>query len=329
MTSQIANGTDGKASTGGGRPRHPLWVWFMAIVLVLPLGLGVPYYLKLLNLVWVWTIVTLGLNLLTGLCGQASLGHAAYYGIGAYTTAILSTRLGQPFWVTIPAAIFLGIIVGAITGYPALKTKGPYLALVTIAFGFIAHTVFLNWRGLTAGYQGIGAIPALGTGETLIDIARTTYFLIAIIGLGSVIAAVHLADSRLGRAWKAINDNEFAAAMCGVDVPGTKLQAFVVSTGFASLAGALYAYVTRFVSPDQFTLDVSIMFLVMLILGGLGSTIGAILGVVIVASGHEILSPFPMVEVFLYGLLIIVTMLFFPRGVSGFLSTIRLPFRGR
>lgn len=239
------------------------------------------YVLGIFNMIFVWIIAAHGLNLLLGYCGQISLGHAAFFGVGAYTSAFLTFKLGLPFWVSLPSAIVVAALLGLMFGLPSLRLKGFYLALATLAAQFILEFVFLHWVPVTGGYNGIQAPPITLGG---IEIAGETswFYFLGIFVVIATYAAHNLARSRTGRAFVAVRDNDLAAEVMGVNVSSTKITAFAVASAFAGAGGALWAHYLGHVFPTHFDLFTSIWFLGMLIIGGLGRTTGVFFGVFVV-----------------------------------------------
>ena len=239
------------------------------------------------NLMLVTSIVVVGLQITTGYAGQINLGQAAFMGVGAYAASVIEVKAGLPFWVAVPVAGLVAALAGWLFGLTAKRIKGFYLALTTIAAQFIFHFVVLNlpssWLG---GVNGFSLEPArLGT--FLFNTDRSLYYLFLGVTMVMVFGAFGILRSRHGRAFVAVRDDDVAAGMMGIDVAGAKSRAFVLGAFYAGIGGALWAYQVRFVSVDQFTLFNSIWFIAMMIVGGLGSIVGALIGTVLIRGVQE------------------------------------------
>ena len=300
-----------------GRTRL-LWLGVMTVALgALPLVVRSEYALGLAVLIGINTIVVLGLNLLMGYAGQVSLGQAAFVGIGAYATAILSAKLHCSPWLGLAAAVALGGLVAGIVGVPLLKLRGHYLAMGTLGFGIIVHILMVQWESLTAGTTGISGIPALALGGLRFDSyhPRHMYYLVAVAVLVCMAIAGNIVDSRVGRAMRAVHGSEVAAGTSGVDVSRYKLQVFVLSGALAGLAGSLLAQHLGYINPDSFELGYSINLLVMVVLGGMASIWGAIFGVAAVTLIGENLRSLLEYSTIVFGLVLMLVMIFLPSGL--------------
>ncbi len=247
-------------------------------LLVTPLFAG-NYMLHLLNLSLLAVIGAVGLNLLTGYCGQVSLGHASFLAIGAFTTAILGQRYGMPFFVTIPVSCIIGALIGFVVGLPALRFRGIYLAITTLAMHYAIIyllTVYQSNIGPSAT-AGI-TVPSPSVGGFVIATPRNWFYVLLLFALLVVIFGINLARSYIGRAWVAIRDRDIAAEASGINVTRYKLLAFMISAALAALAGSLGAYFTSVVTVEEYTLELAIIYLAMIIVGGMGSIAGAVMG---------------------------------------------------
>ena len=252
----------------------------IAVLLGFPF-LASAFYLDLANQVFLASIGSLSLMLLTGYAGQISLGHAGLLAAGAFTAGILSKELNAPFWITLPAAAVVGGLLGVIFGLPSLRLRGLYLAVSTLALHFVV--VYLGGEYETKrGYSTGIMIDAPKIGDLTIRGDKAWYFILLIAALASLLICINLLRSRTGRAWRAIRAHETVAEALGIDVAGYKLLAFVISSAMAAVAGALFAYYRRFVSVEAFSLFLSIQYVAMIIIGGMGSLLGALLGAVFV-----------------------------------------------
>ncbi|MFH1084754.1 MAG: branched-chain amino acid ABC transporter permease [Chloroflexota bacterium] len=298
---------------------------FILVVLAVPLVFRTPYALSTLVLVGVYTIVTQGLCLLMGYAGQVSLGQAAFFGMGAYVSAILTTRFGWSPWLALVAAAPITGLVAYLFGIPIFRLHGHYLALGTLAFGFIVEIVMKEWRAYTGGPSGLWGIPRFTLGGAPIKTDLAYYYLVWIAALISMAVALNLVHSRFGRALRALRESEEAAESLGIRLSHYKLRALVISAVFASLAGSLYVHYMIFVSPSAFELDVSIRFVLMAAVGGMASIWGAPLGAatvillsLVLREVAPLISPSATgeIQIVAYGILLVVIMIFVPDGLT-------------
>jgi branched-chain amino acid transport system permease protein len=251
-----------------------------AAVLLLPV-FGNAYLIYLLNLTFLAIIGAVGLNLLTGYCGQVSLGHASFLAIGAFTTAILANRYGVPAWQALPASCLAGAAVGFVVGLPALRFRGIYLAITTLAMHYAIIFVLTSYQANFGSSATAGiSVPALSLGAYEISGGRSWYYALLLVSTGVVLFGLNLSRGYVGRAWVAIRDRDIAAATVGIHVARFKLLAFVCSATLAALAGSLGAYFTGVVTVEAYTLELAIIYLAMIIVGGMGAIAGAVLGAV-------------------------------------------------
>jgi branched-chain amino acid transport system permease protein len=250
-------------------------ILFLAILALLPFLVG-NYTLYLLNLIAIHSIVAIGLNILVGYTGQVSLGHAGFFAIGAYSCVLLMVKIGAPFVVALPAAGLIAAFFGFVLGLPALRLEGPYLAIATLGFGMAVTQIISHWD-FTGGHMGIHA-PKMSIGSLVADTGAKQYAVISVVTVALAIAAVNLMKTRVGRAFVAIRDSDIAAEAMGININWYKTLSFAVSAFYAGIAGALMAFALEHVSAGSFNLMLSITFLAMIIVGGLGSVMGAVLG---------------------------------------------------
>jgi len=262
--------------------------WSVALLIALfTLPMYIPsYYIYLINIILVHVILAVGLNILVGFTGQISLGHAGFFAIGAYGTALLMTHLHIPFFAALILAGFISAFFGFIIGLPALRLEGPYLAIATLGFGLSIMHVIGTWD-IFGGRMGIHTPPLdLGIPQAGISLVLKTdvsiYYLILAITIIMVIGARNLMKTRVGRAFVAIRDDDIAAEVMGVNLTIYKTMSFAVSAFYAGVAGGLYGFVLSFFDPFAFNLILSIIFLVMVVVGGLGSVLGAIMGATLI-----------------------------------------------
>ena len=292
-------------------------------VAALPLVVSTSYALTLLNIIGLYAIVTLGLILL-GCAGQISLGQAAFYGLGAYGSALLSRGLGWSPWLTIPLAV-LGVAgVAYVVGLPTLRLAEHFFVLATLGFGIIVNVLMVQLVGLTGGATGLRDIPPLRVGGLALTADRQYYYVIWAIAAGAFLAARNVTAHRTGRALRAILSSEVGAAALGIDVPRYKMQVFILSAAYAALAGALYAHYIRFISPSPFALYASLFFLIMAVVGGLTSIWGGLAGAAAITILDQLIRAeipriFPRVggeyQTAIYGILLVLIMIFFPSGI--------------
>jgi branched-chain amino acid transport system permease protein len=300
----------------------------VVVILVLPPLVLNNYWLAIVNTIGIASIGAVGLNILVGFTGQISLGQGGFLAVGAFTSGLLSGRAGLPIPVAIIAAVFATAAVGAVVGLPALRLKGLYLAIATLASQEILSFVIRRWGWLTAG-QGFLDVPAPGFGRAGFE--RGWYLVIVAIATVAALGARNLFRSALGRSFMAVRDQDIAAATIGVNVTRAKLTAFAVSSGYVGLAGALTAHYTEIVTWERFTLDVSVTYLGMIIVGGLGSVAGSIYGAAFLMFLPPLLSSLadalrgtipvladslPALQVAAVGLVIVLFLLFEPRGLD-------------
>jgi branched-chain amino acid transport system permease protein len=296
----------------------------LATLCTVPLFAGT-YYSFLAVLAFIYIIISIGLNILTGFAGLFSLGHAGLAAMGAYTTALLSKKLLVYGWLAYPglnviigivAGVALACLVGALLAYPSLKAKGVYLAVVTISFGWIIWKILLEWTSVTGGELGISGVPRLTFGALVMN-TELFYYLVLAVAVACFLIQYNIVHSRFGRNFMAIKMSEHAAASLGINVHGTKVTAFVVSAFFAGLGGALFAHQQNYVNPDTFHFFDSVFYLLAVLFGGAGTIMGPVIGSVVLTFLPEMLHEFDMYRLIVYGVIIIVVLYFLPKGVWG------------
>lgn len=301
------------------------WYGLLVLLLLAAPQFAGQYVMSQLQFICIYSIVGLGLMLLVGFTGQISLGHAAFLAIGAYTEALLQAR-GVPFIVSLPTAALLAAGLGWILGLPALRLKGIYLAIATLAFNVIVEEVIARWEGLTGGNSGLHLKPIELLGIRLDDDA-SFYYLCLGLAMLSIFAVLNLLRSPTGRAFVAIRDSEISASCMGVNLATYKTLSFALSAALAGIAGALYAHKVAFISPEQFTLVQSIELVTIVILGGVGFVHGAVLGAAFVIVLPQLISlakdymPSNVagsgLQAVVFGLVLIVFIIFEPLGLYG------------
>jgi len=340
------------APSGGRKPL--VWIGVALITLalaVLPFALASAFgqtWVRVVNLALLYVMLALGLNIVVGFAGLLDLGYIAFYAVGAYAYALLSSPhfgIHLPFWITLPIGFMVAALFGALLGAPTLKLRGDYLAIVTLGFGEIIR-IFLNNLNapinITNGPQGVNLVDPLALGgfslssrETLFGLdfsgPQKYYYALLLLALAIIVINLRLQDSRIGRAWEAIREDETAAKAMGINTRNIKLLAFAMGASFGGLAGGLFASIQGFISPESFSLLESIMVVSMVVLGGMGNIAGVILGAVLLtglpevirftvipaqqaAFGKVIIDP-EAIRMLLFGLALILVMLFRPAGL--------------
>lgn len=296
-----------------------LWILAgLAVLITLPWAFSRDYYLRLTNVGLIHAILVLSLNVVLGYTGQIALGHAGFFGIGAYTAALLTAgRDGLTFWPGLVAASAVTAAAGIVLGIPTLRLKGHYLALATLGFGEIMRIIFFNWKPVTHGMDGISGIPAPSFFLFQITGERGFFYLLCVFLAVSVMFSIRLERSKFGRAFMAIRDAEVAAGAMGVNVTRMKVVAFTLSAGMAGVAGALYAHLASFISPDVFIFEVSAAILTMLLVGGMGSVGGSVFGGLLLTYLPELLRFSRTYYMLLYGAGIVAMVVFLPSGIAG------------
>lgn len=294
------------------------------VILALPLGLGNSYYLNVLVFVGIYSLITIGLSLLMGYTGQISLGHAAFFGLGAYTSGVLSTKFGVSPWLALLAAIFVTGGIAFLIAAPALKLKGHYLAMATLAFGYIVFIVFNQASSLTGGPSGFGEIPRFRLGNFLLRSDVHYYYLVWTLVIVVLWVSLNIIHSRVGRALRSIHEGELTANIMGVNTAKYKIQVFVLSAVYASLAGSLYAHFITFLNPTPFGFHFSIVLVAMVAVGGMASVWGAMIGAALLTILPEYLRAFHDYDILIYGSILLLIMMFLPKGLfAGILSLIK------
>ncbi len=288
------------------------------VVLTAPLWMS-DYPIYVLSLVGIFGLVAIGLNFLTGYAGQISLGHAAFFAIGAYATGLLTKKAGLPFIVSLPLAGALATGVGALAALPALRLKNLYLAIATLGFGVVVQKLLFEWQGLTGGGAGL-EVPAARLGPLVLSTGDRMYYLIlAAVALGTW-TAVNIARTGSGRAMVMVRESEVAAGCLGISVARYKVIAFSLSGFYTAVAGGLYCYLVRYINPESFNVNMSITFLSMIVIGGLGTIPGSLLGAVFYVLAPELFRGIKEAPGLVFGLSLVVVMVLMPKGLWGFVG---------
>lgn len=305
-------------------------VFLVVAVLIFPRLVTSSYWLNLVNLSISFSIACLGLNIILGYAGQLSLAQAAFWGVGAYTSALLTTQLGIPVWAGMFAAFFMAALFGVLLGIPTLKLSGHYLAMATIGFGIILQVILINAIWLTKGSDGIPKIPSPWIGSIELKDPGAFFYVAAVSLILFTWGAIRLKDSRVGRAFLAIRENEMAARTTGVNTTYYKIMAFSLSAGYAGFGGWLFAHsCSHYISPDTFSFDQSVILLVMAVLGGNGSAIGSIVGATLLTLLPEVLRFLKDSYMMFYAAGIVLIMIFMPGGIAGLVKNMPVSLRLR
>ena len=297
---------------------HSQKVAYLVVFLVfaiIPFIVESQYIIQVLILCGVNAILVISLGLILGLSGQLSLAQVGFFGVGAYTSALLACRLGISFWIGLPVATILSGIVGFLIGYPSLRLRGHYLAITTLAFLLILYQIFLNWVSLTRGAMCLVGVPPI----TFFGIRDTTripyYYLILVMTTVIIWVAVKISNSRVGRALKAIREDEVAAQSLGIKTHYYKVRIFTIGAAMAGAAGSFFAHYMGSVAPESFSLHPALNILMMAIIGGLGSIFGSILGAIAFTILPEYLRVFAQYRLLINGVIVILVISFFPGGL--------------
>ncbi len=305
---------------------------FAVLIIVFPwIAQKIPtigHYPDVMIFAGIYCLITIGLSLLMGYAGQISIGHAAFYGIGAYVSAILTARFGWNPWLCILLGMMATALVAFLVGAPSLKLKGHYLAMATLAFGIIVFIIFNEEGEWTGGPDGMSGIPGLSLFGFEFDSIEKYYYLVWFFVFAAFIFTINLIQSRTGRALRAIHVSEVASNAMGVDVARFKIMVFVYSAILASLAGSLYAHYMNFINPSTFDLFFSIKLIIMIALGGMHDIWGAIIGAFLITFlSFEWLHFFGEFEIIVYGAILLLVTMFLPHGLVGIPGILRGWFR--
>jgi branched-chain amino acid transport system permease protein len=302
-------------------PKNPFLLksakWIAVLFITgLPLILD-NYQMDVLTMAGLYVVLALGLNIVVGFAGLLDLGYAAFYAVGAYSYALLSTHFSVSFWLALPLGAFFAGCFGFILGVITLRLKGDYLAIVTLGFIQILHLVLNNWDSLTHGPRGILGIPHPQIGSLVFNRPVYYYYLVLVIAVAALMFIRRINDSRIGRAWAAIREDEIAAEAMGLNTTRLKILAFVMGSAWAGVGGTFFAGKIGFISPESFTFFESILILSMVVMGGIGSIPGVILGAVILILLPEALRGFSDYRMLLFGAAMILMMVVRPQGMIG------------
>lgn len=310
-----------QASFGKAAAKVPMGIWLAllgAFCMAFPFLFQARYHQDVAISVLVYTCLGLGLNIVVGLCGLLDLGFIAFYGVGAYTYALLNIHYGLTLWMCFPLAACTAAVAGCIVGYPTLRMRGDYLAIVTLGFGEIIRLVLENWSSFSHGPSGISNIgrPGLfGMDMNIAEITTYIYYLMLVLVLLTILFVNRLKNSRIGRAWLALREDEIACQAMGIDKIRTKLMAFGLGATWAGFAGVVFAAKTTFINPNSFTFLESAIILAIVVVGGMGSIWGVILGAAVLILLPEYLRAFAEYRMLIFGATMVLVMVFRPQGL--------------
>jgi len=282
------------------------------------------YYPDVLVFVGIHSIIAAGLCLVLGYTGQISLGHAAFYGVGAYASGIITTKLGLSPWLAMMVGILIAMSLAYCIGVPSLRLRGHYLAMATLGFGVIIFIIFNEYVSLTGGPSGFGEIPRLSLFGILLDTTLHYYYFVWFVAILVLIVSLNIVHSRIGRALRAIHGSELAAMAIGVDTAKCKIQIFVLSAAYGAVAGSLYAHFVTYINPPVFDVFFSIKLLMIVVIGGTHNIWGAFLGAALLTFLPEWLTFLEDFDVLAYGILLLVIVVFLPEGLVGIADRVYL-----
>ena len=296
---------------------RPAMIALAGLVLVFPFVFSA-YQVNIMTTALIYVVLGLGLNIVVGLAGLLDLGYVAFYAVGAYSYALLNLHYGIGFWLALPIGGLLGAMFGIALGFPVLRLRGDYLAIVTLGFGEIIRLVLENWNEFSEGPSGIANIPRPGLFGVELSLQHSMiyiYFLMIALTLVTIFFVNRLQNSRIGRAWLALREDEIACQAMGIDKRKTKLMAFSLGATWAGMGGVLFAAKTTFINPASFTFMESAIILCIVVLGGMGSIIGVILAALILSLMPEFLREFSEYRMLMFGAVLVVMMVFRPQGL--------------
>jgi branched-chain amino acid transport system permease protein len=296
---------------------------FLAVAYPFVLG---PYQTNIMISALIYIVLGLGLNIVVGLAGLLDLGYVAFYAVGAYFYAILNTKFGLGFWTVLPLAMVLAGTCGLILGFPVLRLRGDYLAIVTLGFGEIIRLILENWNEFSGGPSGIAQIakPAFFVKLNNIESIPYIYYIMIVMVIITIFVVTRLQDSRMGRAWIALREDEIACQAMGIDTTKTKLTAFAMGASWAGMCGVMLSVKTSYINPASFTFMESAIILSIVVLGGMGSVLGVILGALILSLLPEYLRAFDDYRMLVFGATMVIMMIFRPQGI---ISNVRRTYK--
>ena len=309
--------------------RRWLILTILVIAVIIPLVVTNKYYMNILIMSGIWSIVALSLNLILGYTGQVNLAHGAFFGIGAYASALLMLKLKIGFWLALPMAAVIAGFFGFLIGLPALRTRGSYFAIGTLCFNIIVTLIVDRWEGLTEGARGLMGIPGpspipLPWGDEItFKTLASQYYLVLCFLLLTIFVSRRIIQSHVGRTFRAIRGNEELAEAVGIHAMRTKILSFTISCFFAGVGGVLYASYIGFLSPELTDYHVSFDALIYVMIGGVGTIVGPIIGTLLIVTIPETLHVAAEFRLLLYGLILIVMIIYLPRGIVGWIKGLK------
>jgi branched-chain amino acid transport system permease protein len=304
----------------------PALIACAAFICVFPFVFSM-YQTNIMITALIYVVVGLGLNIVVGLAGLLDLGYVAFYAVGAYSYALLNYHFGISFWMALPIGACLAFCFGIILGFPVLRLRGDYLAIVTLGFGEIIRLVLENWNDFSFGPSGIANIPRPGIVGVDMSLRQNTifiYFLMIAMTVFTIFVVRRLQDSRIGRAWIALREDETACQAMGIDKTRTKLSAFALGATWAGMGGVMFAAKTTFINPTSFTIWESVIILCVVVLGGMGSILGVMLGAMVLILLPEYLRAFSEFRMLIFGVMLVMMMVFRPGGI---ISSVRKTYK--
>lgn len=286
----------------------------LLIMVIFPVVMDNNYVLHILILLGVYVVLGISLNVVAGVTGELDLGHAAFFGIGAYASSLFVINIFNNFWIGMLFAGLVSLLFGLLLGVPSLRIRGDYLAIITLGFNEIIRYVLLNMQSVTNGPMGIKGIPSPSVLGYVFNTKQQMFYLIWSLVIITSIVMGRIANSRFGRTLVAIREDEIAATSLGINTGRYKIWAFAITAAFAGIAGSFFAHYMNFINPNNFTSNESILILCMITVGGRGSLAGSIVGVLILFLLPELLRPIASYRMLIYGLLLVVMMIYKPRG---------------
>jgi branched-chain amino acid transport system permease protein len=297
----------------------------IAVAILLPLVITNKYYMNILIMSGIWSIVALSLNLILGYTGQVNLAHGAFFGIGAYASALMILKLQMNFWLALPLSAGIAGLFGFLIGLPALRTRASYFAIGTMCFNIIVTLIIDRWEGLTEGARGLmgipppSPIPIPGIGEISFKTQMGQYYLVLAFLLFTLFSFRRILQSLVGRSFRAIRGNEELAEALGIHAMRTKVLSFTISCSYAGIGGVLYASYIGFLSPELTDYHVSFDSLIYIMIGGVGTMVGPIIGTLLFVTIPETLQIAAEYRLLFYGLILIIMIIYLPRGIVGWL----------
>lgn len=296
-----------------GKEWLPIIIW-----LLLPVIFNkIDYVMHILIMIAIYVILSQGLNLVMGFCGQSQLGFAAFFGMGAYVTGLLMIRAGWNFWITVPLAYIFSALIGGIIGLPSIRVRGDYLGIVTLGFGEITRIFLTNWDSLTNGPMGISGIKAPTLFGICLGSKMAFFYLVTIFTVLILFVVYRLTNSKFGFQLISVSNDEHVAEVLGINTGFVKVLAYALSAGFAGIAGSIYATYFSFISPDSFIFNDSLAILCMVVVGGMGSISGTIIGAIILTIAPELFRFLGDYRMMLFGLVLTIMVIFKPKGIWG------------